>query len=185
MDCGDVESVRLIHNTLPNGRYETSPGSDLSWRRDAPWKGAQRLFRIDLTDASDVRSIEPFGTAGGGIIAPPVHVPEHNMAIAWDSINGGLAGVRRNVDGDLDVAWQLDIRASMQPIVDPESGELVINDFTNDRNDDLVVVDVASGTLLDRVSTGSRIANGMFLTAGDDRDVYYCTTTHLARVHWA
>ncbi len=66
----------------------------------------------------------------------------------------------------------------------PDSGELVINDFTEDGSDDLVVVDVASGELIDRVATGSRIANGMFLTAGDDRDVYYCTTTTLARVSW-
>jgi len=73
----------------------------------------------------------------------------------------------------------------MQPLVFPDSGELVINDFTDDGSDDLVVVDVATGALLDRVPTGSRIANGMFLTAGDDRDVFYCTTTTFARVRWS
>ena len=84
----------------------------------------------------------------------------------------------------MEVMWHLDVRASMQPVVFPESGELVINDFTADGSDDLVVVDVASGALIDRVDTGSRIANGMFLTAGGNRDVYYCTTTTLARVTW-
>ena len=41
-----------------------------------------------------------------------------------------------------------------------------------------------TGELIDRVDTGSRIANGMFLTAGLDRDVYYCSTLTLARVAW-
>lgn len=106
------------------------------------------------------------------------------MAIAWDSINGGLAGVDTS-RAEMEVAWHLDIRASMQPVVFPESGEFVINDFTPDGRDDLVVVDVVSGTLLDRVDIGSRIANGMFLTAGGNRDVYYCTTTTLSRVKWS
>ncbi len=183
MDCGDIESVRMIHTTQPNGRYPEPPGRAMSWRRPAPWPGAQRLFRISIDDPADIESIEPFGTPGGGIIAPPVHVPEYDMAIAWDSVNGGLAGVR--TAGSLDVAWHLDIRPSMQPVVFPKSGELVINDFTADGSDDIVVIDIETGQLLSRVSTGSRIANGMFLSAGRNRDIYYCTTTVLSRISWA
>ena len=183
MDCGDVESVRAIHGTEPNGRWDQPP--DLSWRRPAPWSGPQRLLRVDLDDASDVRSVAPFGTPGGGIIAPPVHVPgvdgSSGVAVAWDSINGGLAGID---DLALEPLWHLEVRPSMQPVVFPESGELVINDFTPDGTDDLIVVDVATGTLLDRVDTGSRIANGMFLSACGHRDVLYCTTLALARVAW-
>ena len=184
MDCGDIESVRLIHTTHPNGRYPVSPGSALSWRRPAPWAGPQRLIRISLDDADDVRAIAPFGTPGGGIIAPPVNVPEHRVAVAWDSINGGLAGIDTSGD-ELEVAWQLDVRPTMQPVVFPDSGELVINDFTDEGNDDLIVVDVTTGDVADRVATGSRIANGMFLTPGGNRDVFYCTTTTMARITWS
>jgi len=182
MDGGDIHSVRLIHHTEPNGRWERHPGSDLSWRRPAPWDAPQRLIRLDLTTGK-VDDIAPFGVAGGGIIAPPVHVPEHDIAIAWDSINGGLAGVR--TEGDLELAWQLDVRPSMQPVVYPESGELVINDFTDAGSDDLIVVDLTTGELLDRVPTGSTIANGMFLSAGPDRSVFYCSTLTVARVTWS
>jgi len=183
MDCGDIESVRMIHHVEPNGRYDEPPGRAMSWRRDAPWPGAQRLMRMPIDDPTQVASIEPFGTSGGGIIAPPVHVPEFDMAIAWDSINGGLAGVATG-ENELTVAWQLDARPSMQPVVFPESGELVINDFTADGSDDVIVVDIASGELIDRVPTGSRIANGMFLSAGGNRDVFYCSTLFLSRIAW-
>jgi hypothetical protein len=183
MDCGDIESVRAIHTVEPNGRFDDPPGNRLSWRLPAPWPGAQRLVRISLDDPDDVRTAEPFGTPGGGIVAPPVNVPEHDMAVAWDSVNGGLAGID-TTGPDLTVAWHVDARSSMQPIVFPDSGELVINDFTDDGSDDLIVVDVTSGELLDRAATGSRIANGMFLAPGGDRDVFYCTTTTLARVRW-
>jgi len=184
MDCGDIESVRLIHGTRPNGRFASPPGRALSWRRPAPWTGALRLLRVGIDDPSDVQSIEPFGTPGGGIIAPPVHVPELDIAVAWDSVNGGLAGIDTS-DTDLVVAWRLDVRPSMQPVVFPESGELVINDFTAEGSDDIVVVELATGRLIDRIATGSRLANGMFLTPGGRNDIFYCTTSTVTRVRWA
>ncbi len=48
MDCGDIESVRAIHGREPNGRFASPPGGRLSWRRPAPWSGAQRLLRLSL-----------------------------------------------------------------------------------------------------------------------------------------
>jgi hypothetical protein len=47
-----------------------------------------------------------------------------------------------------------------------------------------VVVDLENGELIDRVYTGSHIANGMFLSAGGERDVFYCSTLGPARVSW-
>ncbi len=182
MDCGDIESVRMIHHQDPNGRWAEHPGRALSWRQPAPWDAPQRLLRVDL-ESGQVDDIAPFGEPGGGIIAPPVVFPERELAIAWDSINGGLAGVSTG-DG-LDVHWQLDVRPTMQPVVYPDSGELVINDFTDEGADDLVVVDVDAGAIVSRASTGSRIANGMFLSPGPERSVFYCSTLTLARVQWS
>ncbi len=181
MDNGDIPSVREIFAVHPNGRGVEA--TRLSWRRPAPWQGAQRLIRCGVDAQDDVRSLAFFEQRGGGIIAPPVHMPELGIAVAWDSLNGGLAGIRADADG-LHVAWTTEIRPSMQPVVFPESGELVINDFDPERGDDLVVVDLESGDLLSRASTGSRLANGMFLMPGGQRDVYYCTTGSIARVFW-
>lgn len=180
MDNGDIGSLRAIYGVHPNGRFAT-PSKELSWRRPAPWPGRQRLLRIGL-ESGAVEAIAPFDSPGGGIIAPPVNVPEHGICVAWDSINGGVAGVA--TEGErLSVAWRLDARPSMQPIVFPDTGELVINDFRN-RDDRLLVVDVRTGEVLSDVSTGSAVGNGMFLTAGGDRDVFYCSTGALARMRW-
>ena len=124
----------------------------------APWSGAQRLIRIDLNNPDDIKSIEPFGTPGGGIIAPPVYVPESEMAITWDSINGGLAGVS-DAGGELEVVWHFDARPTMQPVVFPGSKELVINDFV-DSGDDLIVIDIESGELSCVLPLGNLFGHG-------------------------
>ncbi len=181
MDNGDIQGVRAIFGQHPNGRFGDVPPRQLSWQHPAPWTGAQRLLRVGLDDGA-VAAVAPFDRPGGGIIAPPVHVPEHRVTICWDSINGGLAGV---FEDDMSVAWRHDdIRPTMQPVVFPDSGEVVINDFVDGR-DDLIVFDAASGDVVSRVVTGSTLANGMFLTPGGERDVYYCSTLTVTRVQWA
>ena len=179
MDNGDIESVRSIYGVNPNGRV--AENTHLSWRSPAPWKGRQRLIKFDLISGDKI-AIEPFDKEGGGIIAPPVNVPEYEMCIAWDSINGGLAGIS-TTDRKLAVSWQLDMRPTMQPVVFPESGELVINNFENGE-DELIVVDIATGELLSRAKVNARLANGMFLSPGFNRDIFYCTTGTFSKVTW-
>ena len=83
----------------------------------------------------------------------------------------------------LEISWNIDIRPTMQPIVYPSTGELVINEFKNNE-DFIVVIDIKNGTILDKVKTGSRLANGMFLTAGGNRDIYYCSTFAISYIRW-
>ena len=184
MDNGDIDSLRAIYGNHPNGRFKAEDSevlSRLSWQKAAPWSGPQRLLRFSLSDGS-LKEISPFGASGGGIIAPPVNVPEHKMCIAWDSINGGLAGISTD-SGELTLAWKINVRPSMQPVVFPDSGELVINHY-QDRDDQIIVVDIQSGELISKVSLGSPLANGMFLSPGFERDIYYCSTLTFARVQW-
>ena len=59
----------------------------------------------------------------------------------------------------------------------------VINNFENGE-DELIVVDVSTGELLSRVKVNARLANGMFLTPGFNRDIFYCTTGTFSKVTW-
>ena len=68
-------------------------------------------------------------------------------------------------------------------VVFPETKELVINSFENDK-DYLIVVDILTGELLSKVDVNARLANGMFLTPGFNRDIFYCTTGTFAKVTW-
>ena len=181
MNNGDIDSLRAIYSTHPNGRFNKAP-KELSWRRSAPWSCKQRLYKFDLY-SNEFQYIEPFEKSGGGIIAPPVNIPEHNVCVCWDSINGGLAGIDTTAK-KLDLSWKIDdIRPTMQPVVFPESEELVINSF-EENDDKLVVIDLTNGNILDKVSLKSPLANGMFLTPGLNNDIFYCTTRTIARVSW-
>ena len=180
MDNGDIDSVRSIYGVHPNGRFKEY--QSLSWRSPAPWKGKQRLIRISLT-SGQLNFIEPFAKDGGGIIAPPVNIPEHNMCVAWDSINGGIAGISYSEE-ELEVSWKKDLRATMQPVVFPDSQELVINHYEKGR-DQIVVLDILSGEILSQVDVNSSLANGMFLTPGNNRDIFYCSTGAFSRISWS
>ncbi|MFW2380524.1 MAG: hypothetical protein ACN4GZ_02110 [Acidimicrobiales bacterium] len=179
MDNGDIGGVRTIFDHHPNGRLTSRVGAQLSWQNPAPWPGPQRLLRVHL-GSGDLAEAAPFDAAGGGIIAPPIHLPDLNLVVCWDSINGGMAGL----DGTtLETVWSNEMRPTMQPVFFPESNELVINDFKH--HDELVVLDAQTGALASRAKTGSRLANGMFLSPGPDRSVFYCSTLAVARISWA
>jgi outer membrane protein assembly factor BamB len=177
MDNGDIASVREIFSVHPNGHFPVGQ-RQLGLGQPTPWRGEQRALRVNLV-SGDMTAFSPFGLPGGYIIAPPVFVEPQNTLVCWDSANSKLAAL----DPDGALIWMRDMRVTMQPIVYPDSGELVVNDFrVRERSDDLVVLDLQTGAELARAETGSNVANGMFLTPGWDRDVYYCSRWHVARV---
>ena len=68
----------------------------------------------------------------------------------------------------------------MQPVVFPDTKELVINSFENDK-DYLIVVDIQTGELLSKVDVNARLANGMFLSPGFNRDIFIVLLVLLQR----
>ena len=72
----------------------------------------------------------------------------------------------------------------MQPVVFPESNELVINNYENG-SDQIIVLDVRNGDLLSEADVNSKLANGMFLTPGNNRDIFYCSTGAFSRISWS
>ena len=72
----------------------------------------------------------------------------------------------------------------MQPVVFPESNELVINNYENG-SDQIIVLDLRNGELLSKADVNSKLANGMFLTPGNNRDIFYCSTGAFSRISWS
>ena len=100
-----------------------------------------------------------------------------------DSVNGGVAAVRSKEDS-LEVVWlRPDVRPTMQPLVYEDANYFVINHFDGG-SDHLLVMDIDSGDIVCDVDTGSPLANGMFLTPGQNNDVFYCSTVSYARISW-
>ena len=181
MDNGDIETVRAIFSQHPNGRF-TGPVPSLDWRDPAPWSGQQNLIRMSL-DTGEIKRITPFPASGGAIIAPPAFIPAKKLCVCWDSVNGGVAGVRSK-ENSLEVGWlRPDVRPTMQPLVYEDANYFVINHFDGE-SDHLLVMDIDSGDIVCDVDIGSPLANGMFLTPGQNNDVLYCSTVSYARIFW-
>ena len=106
-----------------------------------------------------------------------MNVPELETCIAWDSLNGGLAGISTK-NGNLDLSWNLDTRPTVQPIVFPDTKELV-SSLENDK-DYLIVVDIQTGELLS--SRCKRKISQRYVFILMNRDIFYCTTGTFARL---
>jgi hypothetical protein len=140
----------------------------------------QKLFRVDLKDPNRIEVIRPFDKKMGSIFSPPAFDPRKKIALAFDTGNGLLAGVRYSLAKGLEKIWHKPIRISMQMILYSDTSEIVVNDFKTGF-DNLVVLDIETGKEKGRVATQSPTANGMFLSPGWSRDFYYCSIGTVAR----
>ena len=179
MDNGDIPSVRA--------RFAQHPPLRAVGRRsteeEAPWTEPVRAIGVSVSDPDEVATLVPTEQPAGWVTAPPlVHA---GVAVAWDTGGMGLAAFDLTGDQPGDMLWFQPFRTSMQPLVFPDSRELVINDFRlldGSSSDDLVVLNLDTGQMKARVPTGATRMAGMFLTPGFDRDVYYCSVDTVARV---
>lgn len=150
----------------------------------AAWAEPVRLIGIDLADPEHQSIIRPTELPGGWVISPPLVTA--GIAVAWDTGNTGLAAFDVSPGASAEMLWFQPFRSSMHPLLYPASGELVTNDFRylddGSTSDDLVVLDIATGRMKARVATGAVRHNGMFLTPGWNRDLYYCGFETVARI---
>ncbi len=176
LDNGDNEANAAIFATRPFGINAPPRGS--VFRGIAP--SPQKLMRVSTQNASDMKTLIPFGLPRGSIFSPPAFDPVRKIALAFDTGNGQL-GAFRYRDGMFAKLWVKPCRISMQMVVYLDSGEIAVNDF-RDGFDQIVVLDIESGTEKGRVATESRTANGMFLSTGWHDDLIYCSIGTIARV---
>jgi hypothetical protein len=190
----DDWSTRYL--TLPNQSYAWDPviaGDDvwfmdngdhnyqLTMRDKGVASGPVHLMRIPV-GGGELELTEVSGLPHGTQTNLPLYDPDRRIAVAYDSGNGWLAAWRNDDAGSLEPLWKREMGASMHLIRYPDTGELIVNDYDATHGDDVVVLDLESGTEKGRVSTGSPVQCVTFPAAGFGRDFYYCSFSTLARI---
>ena len=201
------DGVALLLDEDFAARYLTEPGQTYGWDavigEDAAWflddgAGSEgytgsfigqgispsplHLVRVGLVDG-EVTLTEVCGSPNGLIANPPVLDEARGMVVGYDSSNGVLAGFSIGANGTLAPRWSHEQHHACHAVLFGETGELVTTDYDASRMaEQLVVRDITSGEELGRIDTGSPIQSPVFMAAGFDRDIYYCSFTTLARI---
>ncbi len=140
------------------------------------------LVRVDL-DSGAVTLTEICGLPNGIVANPPAIDMSRDIAVGYDSANGILAAFDIGADGACTPRWSRAQNHACHPIVYPDTGELVTADYDADRMmDQIVVLDIETGTELGRVDTGSPLQSVVFLAPGFGRDMYYCAFPTVSRI---
>jgi hypothetical protein len=171
---GDIPGVHGILDASPAGSVEIDPAPG-QWFREP-----LRLWRFSLADGASTEAFMPDERPGGWCIAPPVFVPEHGIAVGFDSGNGMMAAWRGE-GGAFRPIWRRPVRNFWQPLVYPDTAELLVDDV-REGSDDVVILDLLTGEEKARGVTGSSQPNGMFPCPGQERDFYYVSNPVIARV---
>jgi hypothetical protein len=83
----------------------------------------------------------------------------------------------------LNPLWRKDrIGAASHMLLDPGSGQIVINDYTPCSGEAVVVLDIRTGAERARAKVGGLMQGVVFPSIGWDHDIYWCSMTKLARV---
>ena len=140
------------------------------------------LVRVDL-DSGAVTLTEVCGLPLGIVANPPAIDASRHIAVGYDSANGVLAAFTIGPDGVCTPRWDRRQNHACHPIVYPDTGELVTADYDADRMmDQIVVLDIETGTERGRVDTGSPLQSVVFLAPGFGRDLYYCAFPTVSRI---
>ena len=143
---------------------------------------ANRLLRVSLTDPCDHANIEISGLAGGSITNPPLVDVQRRIVVAFDSANKVLRAWRTGVNQTLTPLWtKPDFGIASHLLLYPQTGELVVNDYRR-WGEEVVVLDIATGTERARVRSGGITQGVVFPSVGWERDLYWCSMGRLARI---
>jgi hypothetical protein len=175
-------------------------------------RGPVHLVRVSLADAGDHELVPVCGAAGGSITNPPLFDPRRQVAVAYDSANGVLAGFRLQ-GGRLEPLWQRPFATAGHLLLFGDTGELIAYDFhappgartraarsvgargarlvlsprfrrlaSRLAHEDVLVLDVETGVERGRASVPSLFQSVLFPCPGWSRDVYYCSFSTVARI---
>jgi hypothetical protein len=144
--------------------------------------GPIHLVRVSLADARDWELFTPFGAPHGTVANPPAFDPDRRIAVAYDSGNARLAAFRFDGPERFTRLWEHPFGAGNHFLLYPDTGEFVVNDFQPDTGEQVVVLDLVTGTERGRVAIDSPVQSVVFQAPGFGRDLYTCTFMTVARV---
>ena len=191
---------RLVRDTDWSFRYRTSADQSYGWdpviagghvwfmdngahqyagtmRGRGVAAGPVHLVRVAADDADDHELVQISGLPGGAVTNPPLYDAGSRIAIAYDSANAVLAAFR--FDGSLTPLWRIDLDTAGHLVWFPADGTLMAYDHRE--TEDVVFLDLATGTERARAATGSPMQSVVFPAAADGV-VYYASLSTVARI---
>lgn len=147
-------------------------------------RGANRLIRVSMQDARDHTMLPVSGLPGGSITNPPLFDPGRQIVVGYDSANAFLQAWRFDLaTRALTPLWQKHpFGCASHMVLYPDTGELVVNDYRH-FGEEVVVLDITSGTERARVRSGGLTQGVVFPSPGWNRDLYWSSMGRLARVY--
>ncbi len=140
------------------------------------------IVRVDLATAA-VTLTEVCGRPGGLIANPPLVDVGRRIVVGYDSGNAVLAAFDIGSDGALTERWRRAQGHASHLLLFPDTGELLTGDHDGTRMaDQVVVLDIETGTERARADTGSPLQAVVFPSVGWHGDVYVCSMSTVSRV---
>lgn len=158
---------------------EGSEAYDGSFRDRGSATEPLRLHRINRR-TQEAQSVQVCGLPRGLIANPPGLDPVRRIVVAFDSGNGVVVGVHAD---SLEILWRRELNHAAHPLMLPASGEVVLGDFSRDVGvEDVVVLDVTTGTERARASTESMVQSVVFPALDDTGAIYWTSFMTVSRI---
>lgn len=189
-----------------NARYRTLEGQTFGWDTvitdDDAWfldngEGTQlfagsfrgvgistaplHLVRVNKQTAH-VTLTEICGLPNGIVANPPVVDTKRQIVVGFDSGNGVISGFDYDEDS-VTLRWSHEQNHACHMLLIPETGQIVTADYRPELGcEQVVVLDITTGTEVARVSTTSPIQSAVFPAIGPHGDIYWCSMTTITRI---
>lgn len=142
------------------------------------------LVRVDLETAC-VTLTEICGLPNGMVANPPLIDERRMIAVGFDSANGILAAFDIDPDGVTSPRWSVEQNHGSHMILDSSSGVFLSAHHDNERwMEQIVVRDIATGSELVRIDSGSPLQSVVFPAVGETRTVYACSFSTVSALSW-
>jgi len=144
---------------------------------------ANRLLRVSLQDCKQHAAWDVSGLPGGSITNPPLVDVRRRIVLGYDSANRFLRAWRfGEAMQDLQPVWHKpNFGVASHMVLLPERGQVVLNDYRR-FGEEVVVLDIATGTEQGRVRVGGITQGVVFPSVGWNDDVYWCSMGRFSRV---